>query len=472
MATPEEASDYISRTNFKTVIEWMTAEVILNRPDDPMVFCRNLLDQKIDGRGGVPFSPEQPSQYVRDCYEEASNLADEHGRIHGKVVTPVSTSSNQQMEQMGARMGTLERLIEASRVIADCLDPFEATAVIVQQLLLAVNADRATIFVMTPDRRTLKLMTAEGATDITVPVGQGIAGGVAATGEGIVIPDAYADDRFDSSFDSKTGYKTCNIMCQPIRNNQGDILGVVQVINKNEGDFTEEDVSNCRILTAQAGICLKNAESYRAQMLVQEKLRSVTDLVRAMQGDMGINSLVFTMTSKAPLIVEAERGTIFVVDEKKSTLVSMQGEANFSIPLSKQSIATSVANTGELINIADAYADERFNQESDKQSGFTTRTILCMPIQARVANKLTVVGVIQLINKGSGAFNADDIDMMSTFLDMAGPILVNSQLYNRRAEESDANELTGSTSTARPSAQAPTLSGFVEEEEEEEEEEA
>jgi hypothetical protein len=59
MSTPEEASEYLSRTNFKSVIEWMTAEAILNRPDDPVSFCRNLLDMKIEARGSTPFAPEQ-----------------------------------------------------------------------------------------------------------------------------------------------------------------------------------------------------------------------------------------------------------------------------------------------------------------------------------------------------------------------------------------------------------------------------
>lgn len=60
--TPEEASEYLSRTNFKSVIEWMTAEAILNRPDDPVTFCRNLLDMKIEARGSNPFAPEQVSK--------------------------------------------------------------------------------------------------------------------------------------------------------------------------------------------------------------------------------------------------------------------------------------------------------------------------------------------------------------------------------------------------------------------------
>lgn len=78
---------------------------------------------------------------------------------------------------------------------------------------------------------------------------------------------------------------------------------------------------------------------------------------------MGINSLIFTMTSKAPAIVDADRCTIFLVDEKSHAIWSQQGEINLRIDLDKPAIACTVANTGEGINIPDAYADPRFNQE-------------------------------------------------------------------------------------------------------------
>ena len=96
----EEASDYLARTNFKSLIEWITAECILNRPDDPVNYCRNLLDVKISERGGgEEFAATQPAEYVRGCYAEASAMADEHGRIHGKTLAPVTSSINTQVRK-------------------------------------------------------------------------------------------------------------------------------------------------------------------------------------------------------------------------------------------------------------------------------------------------------------------------------------------------------------------------------------
>merc|ERR1719498_703321 len=165
------------------------------------------------------------------------------------------------MGNVEKKLSTMERLLEASKSIADSLDPYDATNTIVKESCSILDADRASIFTMSNDKSNLILMIAEGAKNITVPVGVGIAGGVAASGTLVNIPDCYTDTRFDPSFDKKTGYKTNNMLCAPIGDSTGEIVGVLQIINKADGPFVSEDEEICRILTAQAGIALKNAKS-------------------------------------------------------------------------------------------------------------------------------------------------------------------------------------------------------------------
>jgi GAF domain-containing protein len=71
----------------------------------------------------------------------------------------------------------------------------------------------------------------------------------------------------------------------------------------------------------------------------------------------------------------------------------------FSFPVGT-GIAGYVAETGETLNVHDAYNDPRFNPSIDEQTGYTTRAILCMPICIRGQ----VIGVVQMINKTEGAF--------------------------------------------------------------------
>ena len=97
--TPEDAADYLSRTNFKAIIELLTAEAILHRSEDPVLFCRTLLDQKIQSRGGASYAPEQATEYVRQCYADASANADENGRIQGKSSATVGAAGECRGEQ-------------------------------------------------------------------------------------------------------------------------------------------------------------------------------------------------------------------------------------------------------------------------------------------------------------------------------------------------------------------------------------
>ena len=82
------------------------------------------------------------------------------------------------------------------------------------------------------------------------------------SGKSINIPYAYADLRFNPSFDKRTGYFTRSILCTPIINKYGKVIGVTQVLNKRGGPFTAEDESRLRAFTAQISIALENANLF------------------------------------------------------------------------------------------------------------------------------------------------------------------------------------------------------------------
>nr|MBX2862849.1 GAF domain-containing protein [Leptolyngbyaceae cyanobacterium MAG.088] len=116
-----------------------------------------------------------------------------------------------------------------------------------------------------------------------------IVGYVASTGETLNIPDAYKDSRFDSSADDRTGYRTHSILCMPVFNSAGEIMGVTQLINKMQGSFTRSDESFMRAFNTQAGIALENAQLY-ANVLLEKQyqkdiLQSLSDAV--ISTDMG-----------------------------------------------------------------------------------------------------------------------------------------------------------------------------------------
>src|SRR5205823_228952 len=107
----------------------------------------------------------------------------------------------------------------------------------------AMQADRASLFLLDATRGDLWTRVAEGdqMREIRLPLGQGIAGHVAATGETVNIPDAYQDPRFNPAFDRESGYRTRTILCMPLVGRDGSRLGAVQVLNKRKGAFSADD---------------------------------------------------------------------------------------------------------------------------------------------------------------------------------------------------------------------------------------
>ena len=225
------------------------------------------------------------------------------------------------------------------------------------------------------------------------------------------------------------------------------------------------------ILSTQAGIALKNANLYLQMEKSRQKFRSLLDIIAALQSELGTNSLIFTMTQRAPKVVGADRCTIFLVDNDNQELWAMQGEVNIRIP-KNAGIAGEVATSGETINIPDAYSDSRFNQEVDKKSGYVTRSILCMPIKAGKE----VVGVIQLLNKDIGPFDLEDEEVMGSFLSIAGPIIKGSNLFQtgagKKSKGDDSGEFPGNSAgfkREKTSKGASMMPAFGENDEDEEE---
>jgi GAF domain-containing protein len=97
---------------------------------------------------------------------------------------------------------------------------------------------------------------------IRLTLHQGIAGLVAATGQSIVVHDAYADARFYRAIDEATGYRTRQILCVPIKTRRGDVLGALELLNKGTGQFTPEDEEVLLLLATQLGVSLANAQLY------------------------------------------------------------------------------------------------------------------------------------------------------------------------------------------------------------------
>lgn len=148
--------------------------------------------------------------------------------------------------------------------------------VIAEETKAAIQADRCSVFLYNKKEDELWSKVALGMDDsqeIRFPASKGLAGHVVKTGETINITDAYSDDRFNKEIDIQTGYKTNTILCMPIRNLNHEIIGAFQMLNKQNGVFSEEDEDLLIAIGSSAGIALENAQLFNKQqkMLTEQK---------------------------------------------------------------------------------------------------------------------------------------------------------------------------------------------------------
>lgn len=137
-----------------------------------------------------------------------------------------------------------------------------------------VTADRCTVWLADYKNKKLWSKVAHGIDRIVININQGIAGSVAASGEPLIINDAYNDERFDQEVDKKTGYHTRNILALPIRNSDGDVIGVYQAINKmtEAAKFSNNDLEHLMLAASYTG---RQLESVLLQEEIQKTQKEI-----------------------------------------------------------------------------------------------------------------------------------------------------------------------------------------------------
>ena len=174
-------------------------------------------------------------------------------------------------------LGVARRLASEPR-----LDPLLGS--IAEETCNLLDAERATLFLYDAktDELFSRVATKSEIEVIRFPAGRGIAGTVARSKACLIIPDAYADPRFNPEVDRSTGWRTRNMLAVPMTNLEGHLVGVLEALNKRTGPFTEGDTALLTALAAQAGVALERARLLE-EFLAKRRLENEMELARDIQ---------------------------------------------------------------------------------------------------------------------------------------------------------------------------------------------
>jgi adenylate cyclase len=336
-----------------------------------------------------------------------------------------------------------------AETILACLDQLAAMSSLNDQLAALVGmitdltgADRSSIFLHDEAAGELYSLVAEGSSgrEIRVPDNLGIIGHVFATGESHLILDAYAEPRFNPDVDELTGYKTKSILCAPIRTRRGERLGVVQALNKKTGRFSRGDLDLLETLLGKVSIVLSSSLSVRRFLDNQRKEAEFLTVVSEISSEIQLGRLLKMIMAMVTKMLKAERSTLFLNDEKTNELYTEVGEGLGTTRIrfsNSKGIAGTVFQTGETVNIPYAYADLRFNPAFDRETGFFTRSLLCVPVLNKEGK---AIGVTQVLNKIGGVFNQDDEVRLKAFTGQIAIALENAKLFEEVQNIKNYNE--------------------------------
>ena len=205
--------------------------------------------------------------------------------LKGARLSSVSDSASleERVHALEEEASKLALLLEMSQIISSEKDLDAVMGQIVEHTTRIMNCDRSSVFLLDQNKSELYSLIAQGldVQELRLSINTGIAGHCAREGVGLNVPDAYLDSRFNPGFDKSTGYRTLSVLCTPLRDRQGEVLGVIQCLNKKgkEGGshtFTDKDEIVLSAVASQAGVYLDNAALRRQMDLLFESFVDAT----------------------------------------------------------------------------------------------------------------------------------------------------------------------------------------------------
>src|SRR5262245_58548237 len=208
-----------------------------------------------------------------------------------------------------------------------------------------------------------------------------------------------------------------------------DMENIRTAMNRGAYDFLTKpiDFQDFEVTLSKT---IRELENLKQGLKAREHLRATLDVVSDLSSELQLGPLLGKIIATITKMLNAERSTLFLYDEKTNELYTEVGEGldAFEIRIrATAGIAGTVFNSSQPVRLADPYSDPRFNPEVDRQSGFLTRSMLCVPV---INKQGRTIGVIQVLNKINGFFSEEDEKRLQTFSSQISIALENARLFN------------------------------------------
>ncbi len=377
----------------------------------------------------------------------------------------LATSAPESVQTLEAALRREQKKValvqEVSRALSTTGDIDTLLRLIMEKVTDLMEADRSTLFLVTDDGSQLwsKVIQGSEVAEIRINVGEGVAGWVAQTREIVNIPDAYADQRFQPAVDLKSGYRTRSILSVPMVGALGNLVGVLQVLNKDDGPFTHSDEELMTALASQAAIAIENARLYHSLVTQnqelqrarrdlerrQRELNALYEVEKELSAALDLDDLLSRILAQAITVLGGGAGTIALVDPDGALRFrTVQGPAaprliERTLPHGTGLLGWSVAHRTPII-VDDPASDPRHAAEVAREAGVTPQHIMVAPLveSEEVMGGIEIIDQRRTVRDGDGPWGEEDLKLLVLIAAQAASAI---GLARRRSEQSNRDRL-------------------------------
>ncbi|RMF00638.1 MAG: GAF domain-containing protein, partial [Chloroflexi bacterium] len=228
------------------------------------------------------------------------------------------------------------------------------------------------------------------------------------------------------------------------------IIGVLDVESFDPHQFSADDRQLLQTLADQTAVAIENARLYHETQKRVEELTTLSLISQAVTSTLDLEETLTLVINHTIRIIDAEAASVVLSDDDKKELVFQAASGGIANQIhgmrmpAGQGIVSWVVEHGQSVLAPDVANDPRFLNTLDQMTGFTTQSILCVPLQSGEK----VFGAIEVVNKRHDTFTAQDLQLLSWLATPASIAIDNARLFQaEHTARQQAERLQAATAT-------------------------
>ncbi len=344
----------------------------------------------------------------------------------------VAVENAQLFAETQRRVQELASLNEVGRTMTSHLDLEQILTIITQEAKDLVGAEAGYILLLDEESGELVFETSVGSLSQVLkgqrpPPGCGIAGWVAHEDQPLLVPDARQDPRFYAAIDELTGLTTRSLLCVPLKV-KDEMIGVVEVMNKSEGGFSEDDLKLLDSMAISAAIAIENARLYQCERAKRRTADALQESARILNSALALDKVLSLILEQLARVIGYDSASIMLVSANALAVVAARG---FPEPERAMEVTFNIAEDPKFqqmqwdkkpLVIHDTRQDERWLPWSGTEH-------IRSWVGAPLVIKDKVIGTINVDKAQPGYYSEAEAQVVFAFAHQAATAIENARLY-------------------------------------------